>query len=311
MIRCPKCNFLQPKDRYCANCGVDVDAFVPSPPTLGIKIRSNHILYATLALGVLMFLFWFVSVNRPATDRISDFAQKSFESEAPSAVEVVVETSPPRDISPTNTEQVETRSKEPLGEKIEGLTVDDVRSPSLTQRAAIRLTFAEIPWEALRQVAGFAQGSQSGFFRDARIQILSMVRETDSARQFRYLETRELGVLPEGPTTISIDFEKETFLSLDIISSYVDDEATRIEADLIVVPTSKVPQLLPITRYNRGTLVGGGGLYFVGLFPRFNIKDIAENKAIAEHPLLKVLTSQNYQEGVTELVLLIEAVPTP
>lgn len=29
MVTCPKCKFTQPKDRYCANCGVDMDHYTP------------------------------------------------------------------------------------------------------------------------------------------------------------------------------------------------------------------------------------------------------------------------------------------
>ncbi len=35
LINCPRCGFQQPKDKYCAQCGVDMETFKPaSPPAL-------------------------------------------------------------------------------------------------------------------------------------------------------------------------------------------------------------------------------------------------------------------------------------
>lgn len=51
LINCPRCDFSQPQDRYCANCGVDMDNFKPVPASPLKKILVSplfHILIIAL-----------------------------------------------------------------------------------------------------------------------------------------------------------------------------------------------------------------------------------------------------------------------
>lgn len=52
LINCPRCGFSQPKDQYCAQCGVDMDAFKPKAEPLLKKIlqsTTTHIILLLLA----------------------------------------------------------------------------------------------------------------------------------------------------------------------------------------------------------------------------------------------------------------------
>ncbi|OFZ10766.1 MAG: hypothetical protein A2Z20_00800 [Bdellovibrionales bacterium RBG_16_40_8] len=59
---CPKCGFVQPKDRYCANCGLDIDSYKPAPDSLFVKLSKNTGLQIALvivlvsSLGIFIFL---------------------------------------------------------------------------------------------------------------------------------------------------------------------------------------------------------------------------------------------------------------
>jgi hypothetical protein len=55
MMECPRCGFTQPKDRYCANCGLDVESFVAKPKPLLIRIMQNPNLHLSL-IGILIVL---------------------------------------------------------------------------------------------------------------------------------------------------------------------------------------------------------------------------------------------------------------
>ena len=60
MIKCPKCGFSQPKDQYCANCGIDMGVY--SPPTrsfYSVLISTPFFSFLLLALvigGTALFL---------------------------------------------------------------------------------------------------------------------------------------------------------------------------------------------------------------------------------------------------------------
>jgi len=55
LVTCPKCGFSQPQDRYCANCGVDMEQFKPRPPPLYKRIVFNPVLHVVLVF-ILIFL---------------------------------------------------------------------------------------------------------------------------------------------------------------------------------------------------------------------------------------------------------------
>lgn len=48
LINCPRCGFSQPKDRYCANCGVDIDTYKPKPTSFVKKILASPLFHITI-----------------------------------------------------------------------------------------------------------------------------------------------------------------------------------------------------------------------------------------------------------------------
>lgn len=60
LINCPKCNFSQPKDRYCASCGIDMDTFRPTPPSWSTKFWNNPTAPLGLILAVAIGSFWYI-----------------------------------------------------------------------------------------------------------------------------------------------------------------------------------------------------------------------------------------------------------
>lgn len=48
IIQCPRCGFSQPQDKYCAQCGVDIDNYRPPAESLSTKFLGNYILHISL-----------------------------------------------------------------------------------------------------------------------------------------------------------------------------------------------------------------------------------------------------------------------
>lgn len=50
LIKCPRCGFQQPIDKYCAQCGVDIESFKPPASPLFKKIFGNPLVQLSLLL---------------------------------------------------------------------------------------------------------------------------------------------------------------------------------------------------------------------------------------------------------------------
>lgn len=62
LISCPKCDFSQPEDRYCAKCGVDMASFqAPKPPLL--KRIARHPLFPVIIIALSAGAFYLYSQN--------------------------------------------------------------------------------------------------------------------------------------------------------------------------------------------------------------------------------------------------------
>lgn len=50
LINCPKCNFSQPKETYCAKCGIEMDAYLPEKKPFFISFIKNPVVHIVLFL---------------------------------------------------------------------------------------------------------------------------------------------------------------------------------------------------------------------------------------------------------------------
>lgn len=58
MMTCPKCGFEQPKDQFCAKCGVNVESYKPTVAfSTGLSSLMKPVIFALIIIGLLFFLF--------------------------------------------------------------------------------------------------------------------------------------------------------------------------------------------------------------------------------------------------------------
>jgi hypothetical protein len=68
LVNCPKCGFSQPKDKYCANCGVDMEMYRPNPVSFWQKLSSNTSLLLLAAIIATVGGYVYISSNSPSSD---------------------------------------------------------------------------------------------------------------------------------------------------------------------------------------------------------------------------------------------------
>src|SRR4051794_27615155 len=53
MMECPRCGFTQPKDQYCAKCGLDGDAYAAKPKPFVGRVLQNPNLHLPLIFALI------------------------------------------------------------------------------------------------------------------------------------------------------------------------------------------------------------------------------------------------------------------
>src|SRR4051812_20895302 len=64
IVNCPKCGFTQPKDRYCAKCGVDMEAFRPKKAPLSSRILKSWIFQSAVLIVAIVTALSFLRLQR-------------------------------------------------------------------------------------------------------------------------------------------------------------------------------------------------------------------------------------------------------
>jgi hypothetical protein len=84
MVNCPRCGFSQPKDQYCAKCGIDMLAFKapPTPAWLKLVRHPGFQLGSLGALALVGFLFIRASNERSLAEKISAANEERASAEA-------------------------------------------------------------------------------------------------------------------------------------------------------------------------------------------------------------------------------------
>jgi hypothetical protein len=83
LVTCPRCGFEQPKDKFCAKCGIIMEGFVGKKPPLTSRIASSVTFYSLIvALVIGSFIFFYLSDRKKNQEEI--LAEATTETTAPS-----------------------------------------------------------------------------------------------------------------------------------------------------------------------------------------------------------------------------------
>jgi hypothetical protein len=75
LVRCPRCGFSQPQDRYCAKCGVDMQSFQPQKPGFFKKLILSPFFHLSLFGVIALYASLTIIRKHGANDIVPPFTQ--------------------------------------------------------------------------------------------------------------------------------------------------------------------------------------------------------------------------------------------
>ncbi len=332
-MKCPKCSFDQPDDRFCANCGVDVALYVPRTNFVGSFFKSAlfFAVFATLVVGVAI---WFLltqrsqvvhstlppvagptsvfrktpppvpKVNEAPVNKITEGGAASVEE----AQEVVAET-PPEPTSPATPPPAvappppaETLKPRATTFRVTALEVDNEYEQTLLGISSDSRLSVGLPREEIGGL-DFTTRLKNGADRGAISKISTSTQTISNDEQN-----------PNGFSFVSADsrINGEVGLMFQLKASQQNENSTTVMIEgrrIIGREDAAQPDILNFQQEINIPLKLPA--YMVGLVRGRNAVDPTEMAVFTANQIFSIFRSDKFRSNQSSLVLLVEAVEHP
>lgn len=332
MQECPKCGFSQPVDRYCANCGLDIEGFRPKPDSILKKLTKNtglHITIVVLVISVLSTFIYFEQKKKllehlnlnPQTNpslRLNESISKLPTTDLNRNAAAPPEEKPPlpADTLAAAPAQlpIENTNAAKLTKTEVAATPDTGTNPAQdTARKKIVVTFAEISSSVLQQLANEGQiisdSAQRRAFTNTKLESVHKIKDKDP--DFKILpggKTQKLSLNDPIPFDFSHLNSKNEDVGLSFEITTVSNNATEVELSLNGSLHLKDESQATLTHHEINamfTFSPKTTLALVGYLPHQAIR--AEDQDLFSNTPLVIYDSLAFLNGVTEFVIFIQA----
>lgn len=341
MQECPRCGFLQPQDRYCAYCGLDIESFLTKPQPWYRRLLLNTAIQVG-ALGVTIcitfgYIYWQQKGLPSFSEVLLRAQQQHFLPEpATTATTEGTNTDDPAfdqdfDEDRNGLERVPSSQREGVGHQDSSspLNSQEKGNPDLPNQKAVRgeiekpktsppaklfLRFAEIPREFLAQI-----------FSESQI-----IQESQQVQAVRYSTNQSIEeILKKNPRSVLLPGKKDTaflegrlqmilgqipppgsneLLNFNFgiqVSSLSPLEMVLETEGILFIKGASPEQTVQLNLAGSYPISVGSVLILTGFIPHrpFNEKDLG---GFRETPLV-ILISPEFQANESEFAILLQA----
>lgn len=318
MMDCPRCGFSQPKDSYCASCGLDIEHYHVKPKPLIVRILQNPNLHLTLLAFLIIFVIAYIIYSRSSfvsREVHQMFGTPLTSKEASDPNEVVPAAPPsaaPPPAAPAATEAVEAQVAPPGSGPAEA-------APPVKDVKKMEMVFWEVAHETLMGLVSAAE--KVGESTEGRVYLFkdgSKISDAITAASRRVSQARSVDlaagaqVMVETPPTTPEPFQFA--LAVQVTKWENKEAALRWDSQLVLsqpeTPTEQASQTPAMKTVVESTLTGSSPLNPAGL-----LMIIIEpgNRAPREEYLRKagegpwrVFASEDFRGGITDWVVLVQ-----
>lgn len=320
LVNCPRCGFEQPKDKYCAQCGVDTESFKPPRKSALKSSLTNPALYVGIA--ILIAIVFFKTAYKPATSTLTQrvqFLKGNVQIANRTAEKTVDASSAARDIASTATAPaaVAPPPPEPPAPTVNAAGTAPAPAPkaAASDEPVVIVTYAEVPNHAMEKIRDESESTgQFNTFGDYSAGVLPDVEKRLHAEpmKIQVLETTQkpIGMNEHWFHGIhDAEFDEDlgltTFVELSGFENDIAHGRVEIVRSWRDAADAGVPGALQKMPYPAAfDLNPGAGLFIAGILPRkLRVAHFAE---LTGKKPFQILNSVSFQNKESEFVIFIE-----
>lgn len=324
MIECPRCGFAQPKDQYCASCGVNMDALLAKPKPLWVRILQNPNFHLSLIFMLILIVVGWIFYTQSSTVKrevrqLLDLPIASRDAGDPNEIREDSAAAAKVEISAEEVEAApEPAAQMAAAPELETAATADAKAKDAAAAKPpqkIEMSFWEIPREVLAPLITSAQraGESSGgraYYWSEGAKVLDTLQTSGAtlalSRTMNIQANAHIDV--ETPPTAPEMFQFA--LQVQIVKPEVKDLSVRWVANIILPqmenPNSTAPAVRAALESNmsgNSSLAAQGVLMLVVEPANRSPRDEYLQKA-GEGPW-SIFSSPEFRQGITEWVIVL------
>ncbi|WP_415063290.1 hypothetical protein [Bdellovibrio sp.] len=341
LINCPRCGFQQPKDKYCAQCGVDIENFKPATPPAWKKFFGNPLIQLSLLViiasgaGITLYqkgqqnlerrvsyLKSTVQINASTGNPAANFAEASATHEEPTT-DQASQVAPPADadaadgvvtaykVTPPTAAAAPSPTATPVGDK----TKD---TKNLTKAGTPHLVFyyAEVGRGSLNSFISASRNTgQFMSFNDYSAGILPGINKALSAPQVKILHKEEHSLTDAKAAAqwfYGIKDSRDPSREIGHTSVFEVNEmdANNLRGNFEVLRSWREPTSAGTFEIQRKSFpaifeIGGDtGFFMAGVMPAQS--NLENEDELVSYDIYKILRSPQFRAGDSDFVIFIE-----
>jgi len=331
LVKCPRCGFSQPQDKYCAQCGIDMETFKPprqSPVARYLKDPLLYLVIAFVVIGITIFTLY-KNDKSDLAQRVRflkgslQIANTNGQNKVSSEDEASTEVAAPKEVAAVTPTEVTTLAA--AAEKVAAPSPSASKAATTLSGPTVYIYYAEVPHAALERLYQESQATgQFNSFGDYTAGILPDMQKRIMApgMKIQILEKSEKSIAKTQQWFTGIhDSEFDEDLGLSTFIELTESEGNIFRGNLEIVRSLREVELdksrgLAAVEQGLGSaqkssypaifeLGPGYGFFIAGVLPR-KAQIAHEEELASKAPTFNILKSPAFQSKQSEFVIFIE-----
>lgn len=318
-MKCPKCGYDQPDDRFCANCGVDVALYVPKRKALKSILRSTTF-FILLGTFVLVLGIWFLLTRSPTGDNSilnADRSNSVFKKARPTSEEVET------DVGGTASQE---ESATPTTESFQPSPPPPATAPTAPalrpKATTFRLSFYEVDFDYAGTLLGASLDGNLGIgvvTEDANSKFADRMKAGTDRGSIRRIGSSVQTISTDDQTPNTFSFVSndprisgEIGLMFQLRAGTLTETGSPVSVEGRRIIGREDALQADVLNFQRDVVIPlNAPAYLVGLVRGRNPVDANELNAFSANPVFSIFRSEKFRSNQSLLVVLIEAVERP